>query len=179
MKKVLFYNFFPTKAEEEAAKAQNSVHKVTPVCVVEIRDWLPPPPVDFWIEKVVSFNHIATRKLYLTHNETFEYVFRYWTVENASKIVVGNRLYVMIMDITDTNSPIAYQGLNVFFERGAHIDYYALGCKDLLEKKVFHLGDEIGLRWNKELGLFQLKVIKKYQGDDGGSSTDDSICLRI
>ncbi|KAB1225505.1 hypothetical protein CJ030_MR1G018602 [Morella rubra] len=114
MEKVLFYNFFPTKAEEEAAKAQNSGHKVTP-CVMEIRDWQPFPPVDFWIQKVVSFNHIATRKLYLTHNETFEYVFRFWTLENAPKIVVG---------------------LNVFSERG-HIDCYALGWKDLVENKVF------------------------------------------
>ncbi|KAB1225504.1 hypothetical protein CJ030_MR1G018603 [Morella rubra] len=179
MRKVIFYNFFPTKAEEEAAKARNSVHHVTPLYVVEIRDNRQPPPRldDAWIEKVVDLNSISTGKLYLSHHETFDHVFQHWTVEQATHIVAGNRMHVMIMDVTDGNGPMSYHGENVFFEKGPHCDSYALGCKDLFEKHVLHLGEEIGLRWSKELGLFQFQIIK-YQGENDRSGVGN-ICLKI
>ncbi|KAL3726270.1 hypothetical protein ACJRO7_031197 [Eucalyptus globulus] len=79
MAKIWFYNFIPTKAEEEAAKAQTMHYQVTRI-LVEINDigpgqFLADPNYPWLIRKAVGSSEIMTEKLMLSHNDIFHHTY--------------------------------------------------------------------------------------------------------
>ncbi|KAL9388971.1 hypothetical protein Peur_017576 [Populus x canadensis] len=80
MRKTFYYNFLPTKAEEDAVAARNVPYQVARA-VVEIRDWYPAPRIDpgnpWQIRKSITSNEVGTTKLTLPHDDMFEHVFRF------------------------------------------------------------------------------------------------------
>lgn len=61
MNKTFFYNFFPSKAEEEASKVNNTPHVVTWE-LVEMRDLYPTPTID-WNTNVRSRKTLSVTRL--------------------------------------------------------------------------------------------------------------------
>uniref|UniRef100_M1D885 Uncharacterized protein n=1 Tax=Solanum tuberosum TaxID=4113 RepID=M1D885_SOLTU len=103
LKKTLFYNFFPSKAEEEACKLNNTPHVVTQE-LIEIRDIYPPPKIDLensWqIKKKITHDEVIVGKLMIPFFETFEYILRYWTLDAAKSLENGCDVPVGVWDVT-------------------------------------------------------------------------------
>ncbi|CAM8940578.1 unnamed protein product [Rhodiola kirilowii] len=76
-KKTFFYNFFPTKLEEDHCRVTNRPHQVTK-SVIEIREAFPPPdPANPWrIRKTLTFGEVTNGQIFLSCNEVFDHVFR-------------------------------------------------------------------------------------------------------
>ncbi|KAK9285210.1 hypothetical protein L1049_024398 [Liquidambar formosana] len=166
MKKTFYYTFLPSKAEEVAAAAVETTgipHQINRV-LVEIRDLHPPPPTDpnnpWHIRKMLTSSDIQTGKLLLSHNDTFDHIFRYWTLDMANYVVMGNKLPVPVWDLTDDKNPIKYCSDNIFFEKGPH-ESYVLGWKDLVRNRFVNSGDEIRLYWEIRSSTFQLKFLRQ------------------
>lgn len=164
MTKTWYYNFIPTKAEEEAAKVQNMHYQVTRT-LVEINDISPVQlPVDpnypWLIRKAVGSGELRTGKLMLSHNDTFDHVFRYWTLEMCNHVVMGGRYLVTLVDFTDEKSPRAYQSEHTFLERGLN-ETYLLGWLDIVQSRIFNAGDEVGLLWDIRAQVFHFKLLRR------------------
>ncbi|KAK3188226.1 hypothetical protein Dsin_027787 [Dipteronia sinensis] len=163
MKKTFFYEFFPTKAAEDAAKARGVPYRVTRT-LIQIRDITPPPKFDpnnpWIIRKSVTTGEVMNGKLMLTHQATFEYIFRYWSMEICKHVIAGHKSYVIILDYTDGDNPKRLQGESVFFEGGGN-DTYFLGWMDLVRSRDVCPGDEIGLFCDKSTGMFGFKLLRK------------------
>lgn len=165
MKKTFYYNFFPTKEEEEAASSNpNSQPSRT---LVEINDVYPraqPDANDPWvIKKVLQPKEIQSRKLVLPYDDTFEHVFRYWTIDFVNIVLNGRICYT---SISDFNDPC---GLGRRYERdGVYLrqepnngDSFFLGWKELAQARLFNPGDEIGLYWDDMFKTFQFKLLRQ------------------
>ncbi|KAF3445636.1 hypothetical protein FNV43_RR10812 [Rhamnella rubrinervis] len=166
MKKTIYYNFFPTKAEEEAAKSNPKSQPLPRRTPVEIRDVYPqtlPDPNNPWlIRKVLRHEEIQSSKLVLSFNETFEHIFRYWSMDMVSNILKGKRFYVSIWDVSDVSGLARrYKSNDIFLEEEVNNggEFYYLGWKDLNEARNFNPGDEIGLFWDVNFGVFQFKLL--------------------
>ncbi|KAI6695047.1 hypothetical protein NL676_022757 [Syzygium grande] len=163
-RKTFYYNFMPTKAEEEAAKARNVPYQVTRT-LFEVNDISPPqlhpdPNYPWLIRKAVSNCEIVNGKLVLSHNDTFDHVFRYWTLETCNHVVMGGRYPVALVDFTDEKSPRRYQSDHTFLERGLN-ETYILGWFDIIRNRLFNAGDEVGLFWDVRSGAFHFKMLRR------------------
>ncbi|KAJ4833617.1 hypothetical protein Tsubulata_045207 [Turnera subulata] len=176
IRKTFYYNFLHSKAEEEAASARNVPHQVTRT-LVEIRDWYPQQQrridsnnpwhnrkrIDsnnpWHIRKRITTNEIVSGKLPLSHEETFEHIFRYWTLELANYVVSGNKCFVLLMDYTD-DPPQKFQSENIYFKNGAN-DTYVLGMFAVIRGNPLNPGDEVGLFWDVRTGTFGFKVLRR------------------
>ncbi|TMW98008.1 hypothetical protein EJD97_004645, partial [Solanum chilense] len=116
MKKTFFYNFFPSKSEEEACKVNNTQHIVTRE-LMEIRDLYPAP--------IIDLQNPWQIKKKITHDE----------------IVVG---MLMIQFFLDVNVPKKYDGGSVCL-RKVYSDDFALWCIELFKDREMGNGDAIGL----------------------------------
>ncbi|KDP41879.1 hypothetical protein JCGZ_26897 [Jatropha curcas] len=149
MRKTFYYNFLPTKAEEEAAVARKAQHHVSRT-IVEIRDWFAPArmdPTNPWqIRRAISRSEVATGEFLLSHEEMFEHVFRFWNVELANHLVQGNKCFVVLIDYSEENMPKTFQ--SSYVKNGAKNDTYLLGFVEVLRCRVINPGDEIGLFWD-------------------------------
>ncbi|XP_075101632.1 B3 domain-containing protein At5g26805-like [Nicotiana tabacum] len=158
MKKTFFYNFIPSKAEEEACKASNTPWVVTRQ-LIEIRDIYPPPVLDLknpWqIKKTVTYDEAVVGKLVLPFIDVFEYIFRYWTLDMANLVVSGHKVNVSLWDVTEENNPKKYDN---YFEMLPNDDY-ALVCLDLYKDRGLSVDDEIGLYWDPRSSTFVFKEI--------------------
>ena len=80
LKKTFFYNFFPSKVEEETCKLNNTAHVVTRE-LIEIRDIYPPPKIDLknpWqIKKKITCDEVIVGKPVIPFSDTFEYILQY------------------------------------------------------------------------------------------------------
>ncbi|KAI6695048.1 hypothetical protein NL676_022758 [Syzygium grande] len=164
MKKTFYYNFMPTKAEEEAAKARNVPYQVTRT-LFEINDISPPqlladPNYPWLIRKTIVNSEIMTGKLVLSHNDTFDHVFRYWMLETCNHVVMGGRYPVALVDLTDEKSPRRYQGKHTLLERGLN-ETYLLGWLDIVRNRLFNTGDVVGLFWDVRSGTFHFKMLRR------------------
>lgn len=164
MTKTWYYSFIPTKAEEEAAKAQNKHYQVTRT-LVEIHDigpgqLLADPNYPWLIRKAVESSEITTGKLVLSHNDMFDHVFRYWTLEMCNHVVEGGRYLVTLFDFTDEKKPRGYQSEHTFLERGLN-ETYLLGWLDIVQKREFNAGDEVGLFWDVRTEVFHFKLMRR------------------
>ncbi|WCJ40262.1 hypothetical protein M5689_021192 [Euphorbia peplus] len=150
MRKTFFYNFFPSKAEEEAEAARNAHHQVTR-SLIEIRDWNSGhrfDPTNPWqIRRVVTRNEIAMGEITLSHEEMLEYVLRSWKLESANHVVQGNKCMVVLMDYTEENMPKTYPNSYVK-AGGTNNECYVVGLADVFRGRVISAGDEIGLFWD-------------------------------
>ncbi|PHT58451.1 hypothetical protein CQW23_00814 [Capsicum baccatum] len=134
MKKTLFYNFFPSKVEEEAYKVSNTPWVATQE-LVEIRDIYHAPIINLensWqIKKRITRDEIILGKLVILFFESFEYILRYWTLDMAKSLVMNeNGMCVKVWDITKETKPKKYDGGNVCF-RKLYTDDYSLSCMRL------------------------------------------------
>ncbi|GAV89131.1 hypothetical protein CFOL_v3_32550 [Cephalotus follicularis] len=170
MKKTFYYNFFPIKTEEEAVIACNIPQQVTRT-LIEIRDMGPSSPYtnsdinDPWkIRKLITNNVLKTGKLRLSHEEMFDHVFRYWTLDMANKVVMGSKYFVTLLDYSDDHDntiiPKRYQTENTFFEK-AISDTYVLGFLDLVHSRLLNPGDEVGLLWDTRSTTFSFKLLRR------------------
>lgn len=184
MKKTFYYNFYPTKEEEleEAVKGGSSgdVARV----LVEIADihYQPPPPLIIsdprHIVRAISASEVMTGVLFLPFKETFEHVFRYWSMEEANIVVNGhNKFPVTVWDVTDYNlrPPMVYgKDHGIYFHKGHMDEYYVLACVDVIRNRRIKVGDEIGLAWDRSNGLmpgkFLFKLLSRVDGAKKGCS---------
>ncbi|KAA8526516.1 hypothetical protein F0562_008281 [Nyssa sinensis] len=136
MKKIFYYNLVPSKAEEDVAKITNIPFQGNRF-LVEIRDVYPPPPPDpnnpWQIRKRLTASDVVTGKLKLSHNETFDHIFRHWTLDMANYVIMGHKAPVVVWDVTDDVSP----------------------------KRLANPGDEVGLFWEMRNGAFQFKLLRR------------------
>ena len=166
MKKTFFYNFFPTKAEEEEAAKAGSSGANLPVRreVIEIRDFYPPPepdPANPWrIKKVVNNTDVLTGKLVLMHNDVFEHIFRFWSLEICNQVVNGNKVYVAVWDLTPEGGPVPYQNERIYFGKGPR-ETYILGWLDVVRNDRVRPRDEVGLYWDQKSGTFHMKILRR------------------
>ncbi|KAK4372781.1 hypothetical protein RND71_008165 [Anisodus tanguticus] len=126
MKKTFFYNFFPSKAEEEACEA-NKTPWVATRELIEIRDIYPAPKIDLenpWqIKKKIIHDEVVLGKLVVPFFETFEYILRYWKLDETKSLVNGYGICVNVWDITPENDPKKYEGGSVCFRKLYNDDY--------------------------------------------------------
>ncbi|KAJ9690983.1 hypothetical protein PVL29_013241 [Vitis rotundifolia] len=166
MKKTFYYNFFPTKAEEEEAAKSGSSDLNLPVKreLIEIRDFYPPPeadPANPWkIKKIVNNTDVLTGKLVLLQNDVFEHIFRYWSLDICNQVVKGNKVYTAVWDLTPESNPIQYQNENTYFGKGPR-DTYILGWLDVVRNAKVKSRDEVGLYWDQKTGTFHLKILRR------------------
>ncbi|PSR86754.1 B3 domain-containing protein [Actinidia chinensis var. chinensis] len=166
MKKTLYYNFIPTKAEEEECKATATPYNPSRD-VVELRDIYPLPvfdPLNPWpIKKVLMPAEVGSGRIVLSHSEAFNCVFRYWTAETTHHVVIGQKKKsVLVWDVTEENNPTSYISEDMFLEQvGPDCEYYVLGCTELVRDRRLNAGDEIGLFWDMKTVAFQFKVLRR------------------
>ncbi|KAL3505608.1 hypothetical protein ACH5RR_030990 [Cinchona calisaya] len=165
MKKTFYHNFMPSKEEEEeeASKATNTRLQTTRV-LVEINDVHPPPILDYnnpWnIKKKLIQYEVVARKFVISFTNTFDHIFRYWTLAMANHVVLGHRMSVVLWDATDEKNPKKYCGDTVYFEILPNDDY-VLACMDLFKDHSLNVDDEIGLYWDLRSSSFQFKLFLK------------------
>lgn len=162
MRKSCYYEFFPTKAVEQAAIASGKPYEVTKT-IVEIRDFGNPPQFDpknpWQIRKSVTGSDVYNGKLVLSHYEIFEHVFRYWTLDLCNYVDQGNQYLVIIADYTDEGNPKRFKSENIFVQ-GNH-DIYFLGWTDVVQSLHLQPGDEIGLFWDASSSTFGFKLLSR------------------
>lgn len=163
MKNTFYYNFLPTKAEEEACKANKTPYKVTRA-LVDMRDIYPPPLVDFqkpWqIKRTLTHYEAVTGRVVVSFIDTMEHVFRYWTLGMANGVVLGDKVNVILCDVTDQSNPKRYCSTDVFFERLPNDDFI-LACMELFKDRSLSVGDEIVLFWDPRVLNFQFKLLRR------------------
>ncbi|KAF3641221.1 putative agglutinin-2-like [Capsicum annuum] len=164
MKKTFFYNFFPSKVEEEACKVNNTPWIATQE-LVEIRDIYPAPTINLenpWqIKKIITRDEVILGNLVIPFFESFEYILRYWTLDVAKSLVINeNGMRVNVWDITKENEPKKYDGGNVCF-RKLYTDAYSLSCTGLFNDHILNVGDEIGLYWDPRSSSFMFKLFSQ------------------
>ncbi|KAG5607118.1 hypothetical protein H5410_028610 [Solanum commersonii] len=161
LKKTFFYNFFPSKEEEEACKLNNTPHVVTRE-LIEIRDIYPPPKIDLenpWQIKIkITSYEVEAGALLIPYIETFEYILRYWTLDLAKILVNGCGVCVQVWDVTTNNAPKKYEGERVYLWKLCNDDY-ALSCIELFNNNRLGIGDEIGLFWDPRSSNFMFKLL--------------------
>ncbi|KAM3248111.1 hypothetical protein T459_09165 [Capsicum annuum] len=161
MKKTFMYNFIPSKEEEEACKDSNIPWQVTR-SVVEIRDIYPTPVIDpqnpWQIKKVVTYFEEFAGRLVLPFADTFEHVFRYWTLDTVKFVTSGHKKDVDLWDVTEENNPKNCEGAYVQMMPSEN---YALVCVDLFTDHGLSVDDEIGLYWDPNSSNFKFKLVKK------------------
>jgi len=161
LKKTFFYNFFPSKAEEEDCKLNNTPHVVTRE-LIEIRDIYPPPKIDLensWqIKKKITHDEVIVGKLMIPFFETFEYILRYWTLDEAKSLENGCDVPVGVCDVTEENIPKKYEGGSVCLRKLYNDDFY-LSCIKLFNSRGLSVGNEIGLYWDPRSSSFIFKLL--------------------
>ncbi|KAM3397322.1 hypothetical protein P3S68_000834 [Capsicum galapagoense] len=164
MKKTFFYNFFPSKAEEEACNVNNTPWVATRE-LVEIRDIYSAPIInleDPWqIKKRITRDEVILGKMVIPFFESFEYILRYWKLDMAKSLVMSeNGMSVKVWDITKETEPKKYDGGNVCF-RKLYTDDYSLSCMGLFNDHRLNVGDEIGLYWDPRSSSFMFKLFSQ------------------
>ncbi|KAG5607082.1 hypothetical protein H5410_028574 [Solanum commersonii] len=139
LKKTFFHSFFPSKAEEEACRVNNTPYVVTRE-LVEIRDLYPASRIDMQnpcqIKKNITHDEIVVGMLMIPFFEMFEYILRYWTLDMAKSLEDGFR-----------NVPKKYEGGRVWI-RKVYSDDFSIWCNELFNYHRLGDGDEIGLYWD-------------------------------
>ncbi|WMV50948.1 hypothetical protein MTR67_044333 [Solanum verrucosum] len=161
LKKTFFYNFFPSKAEEEACKVNNTPHVVTRE-LVEIRDLYPAPKIilqnPWQIKKKITHDEIVVGMLMIPFFEMFEYILRYWTLEMAKTLENSCIVCVDMWDVTERNVSKKYEGGSVWL-RKVYNDDFALWCIELFKDRGLGDGDEIGLYWDPRFSCLVFKLL--------------------
>lgn len=168
--KTFYYNFFPTKEEEERERKRSGDREANfgrpggyGRMLIEMRDFYPPPVVDpsnpWVIKKTLNRNETDSGKLVLTCFDTFEHVFRYWPLSYANSAATGHRVGVAIRDVTPENYPRKFNEMDdgVYLEMGESDDFYLM-CKPLMKDRNWQVYDEIGLYWSCDKFCFMVRL---------------------
>ncbi|KAG5607125.1 hypothetical protein H5410_028617 [Solanum commersonii] len=131
LKMTFFYNFFPSKEEEEACKLNNTPY------IIKI--------------KITSYE-VEAGALLIPYIKTFEYILRYWTLDLAKILVNGCGVCVQVWD--------KYEGEGAYLWKLCNDDY-ALSCIELFNSSRLGVGDEIGLFWDPRSSNFMFKLLSK------------------
>ena len=163
MKKTFYHNFMPSKAEEEACKP-NDIRFQPSRVLVEIKDVYPPPVLDYhnpWkIKKTLIQYEVVTGKLVIPFTNTFDHIFRYWTLAMASHVVSGHKVSVVLWDVTDQSNPKRFSNDSIYFEMLPNDDH-VLACMDLFKGRSLSVDDEIGLFWDLRSSTLQFKLLRR------------------
>ncbi|CAA0809758.1 Putative B3 domain-containing protein [Striga hermonthica] len=167
MKKSYLYNFFPVKEDEEryaAAAASSAFGPRLQRMLVEIRDVHPPPeidPRDPWpIKKALNHYEIASGKVIVSFNDTFEHILRYWNFGMATNITVwGRKVAVLVWDVTNEKKPRSYDGSNVYFQMTPSGNCL-LTCGEMMNARNMKAEDKIGLCWENKNSCFHIKLFR-------------------
>lgn len=160
-KKTFYYNFVPTKAEEEALKARKaSGGLVDGRVLTEIRDLYPQPTIDpsnpWIIKKTLNQYEVVQGKLALSCNDAFEHVIRYWTFGMSNYVTMGYRIGVYLWDATDEENPRKYHGKDVYLQMMPNDDF-VLSCLDLFKK--LKVDDQVLVYWDCKNSCFKFKAL--------------------
>lgn len=160
MKKTLYYRFIPSKAQEEACNARKSPWQVRRG-VVEIRGVNEGVTAAAGAEmrRVLSREEVVTGRIVVPFTEAFEHVFQHWTLGLSKRVVKGEKVNVVIWDVTNRFKPKRYS-------KGVHIQIlgnqdYAVSCMDLFSELGLGANDNIGLVWDPRRSAFLLHLIHK------------------
>lgn len=172
MKKTLFYDFLPSKAVEDAERAQNIPHRVA-WQLIEIRDGHPLPASESrecpTLIKVIDELEVFTGKLSVLHHRAFDYVFRHWPMPIVQDILTGGEYRVKIFDSTDydrgsgNDSEIMspwFCGENICFAKWRGMDHYFLNLGEVFRTRRIAVGDVIHCSWDTQRECFVLKVVR-------------------
>ncbi|GLT75504.1 hypothetical protein SLA2020_472230 [Shorea laevis] len=155
MKKTFYYNFFPTKVEEEAAAAHNVQYRVTRT-LIEIRDLEhhQASGVDPWrqiIRKSITASDVFMGKLSLSEQEMLD-LLRPCTLSKANSLLVGDRSCILY---DNTEGEVKY---HIDVERGSQ-DSYTLRCTSLFRNRNLAPGDQVGLFLDVSNEAFRFKIL--------------------
>ncbi|KAK4716180.1 hypothetical protein R3W88_014518 [Solanum pinnatisectum] len=161
LKNTFFYNFFLSKAEEEACKLNNTPHVVTRE-LIEIRDIYPPLKINsknpWQIKKKITRDEIILGKLVSTFCKTFEYILRYWTLDAAKSLENGYDVPIGVWDLTGENVPKKYEGESVCLKKLYNANF-SLSYIKLFNDRGLGDGDEIGLYWDPRSSSLMFKLL--------------------
>ncbi|KAK4428432.1 hypothetical protein Salat_1142800 [Sesamum alatum] len=165
-KKTFYYNFFPTKAEEESSKVSTVESRPAGLSyvMVEIRDITPPPVVDprnpWRIKKTLNHHEIDSGKLVLSWNDMFDHVLRYWPIGSANMIALGIRVGVAIWDVTQEEDPRKYEESDACLQLQLETkDCFVLACMALMKDRNLKVYDDVSLYWDPKKFAFQFKLL--------------------
>ncbi|KAL3637014.1 hypothetical protein CASFOL_019313 [Castilleja foliolosa] len=164
-RKSYYYNFFPKKEDEEMPPAANSTVLAPRLNrrLVEIRDVHPPPqlnPHDPWpIKKRLNHYEIATGKIILSFQDTFEHIFRYWHFPMCKYVtMLCRRIAVVVWDMTNEKFPRKYGRDDVLFQMTPS-EHSLLTCPEMMHDRKLKADDNIGLYWDPMEGVFRVKLL--------------------
>ncbi|KAG5607129.1 hypothetical protein H5410_028621 [Solanum commersonii] len=93
LQRPFFRDFFPSEAEEEACKVNNTPWLATRE-LVDIRDLYPAPKIDsentWQIKKKITHDEIFVGMMVIPFFKTIEYILRYWTLDMAKNLFPHN-----------------------------------------------------------------------------------------
>lgn len=171
MKRVLFRNFIPMKAEEEngtgAAKlgdggggSSSSKHGG----LVEIRVDSHFRPNSWSVNKVVTYDEINTEELKLSDHETLEKVFYNGVTSNNMNIFIVDKVGVSLWDVTEGVGNAMKRQSYLKIERSGKRDRsksFALGWKEIITTRHVEAGDEIALTCDNSSASFQFELLSR------------------
>ncbi|KAL8041080.1 hypothetical protein ABFS82_10G140400 [Erythranthe guttata] len=169
LKKTYYYNFFPTKGDEDSAAVAANPHPLGSRrnrMLVEMRDLYPPPVVDpnhpWQIKKTLNHYEISSGKIVISFNDTFEHILRYWNFCMANHIaILGHRVAVAVWDVTNEKKPKKYDGNEVYFQITPS-ENCILTCVGVMRDRNFKIDDYIGLYWDPKESNFRIKLFYSF-----------------
>ncbi|KAL8493453.1 hypothetical protein ACS0TY_024604 [Phlomoides rotata] len=162
VRKSYCYNFYPSRVEEEGGEPNTSITGSRyKRMLVEIRDVYPPPipnPHSPWqIKKIINHYEIASGKIIVSFNDTFNYILRYWNPCMADYLAIsGYRIGVTMWDVTNVNNPRKYKGEDIYLQITTS-ENYILTCMRMMRERNLKAGDQICIYWNTKAFCFILK----------------------
>lgn len=162
VRRAYYYNFYPSRAEEEAGVANSSVTGGRyRRMLVEIRDVHMPPlynPHHPWqIKKSLNHFEVASGKIIVSFNDTFQHILRYWNLCMANHLAIfGHRVAIVLWDFTVDKNPRKHKGNDVYFQITPG-ENYILTCMGMMRERNLKVGDKIGLYWDNKDSCFCVK----------------------
>ncbi|KAL6573327.1 hypothetical protein OROHE_001786 [Orobanche hederae] len=163
-KKAFYYNFFPTKAEEDFLKSRrrDPVRISHDRILFEMRDIYPPravDPDDPWvIKKTLSRYESVFGKIIFTCSDTFEHVIRHWALGIANYIAHGQRVGVTLWDVTEEENPRKYQNYGFYLQMMVNGEC-VLSCMELMKDRELKVDDVVYLYRDIKTSSFKFKVV--------------------
>uniref|UniRef100_A0A7N0TX43 Uncharacterized protein n=1 Tax=Kalanchoe fedtschenkoi TaxID=63787 RepID=A0A7N0TX43_KALFE len=168
MKKIIFYEFMPTKMREDYCKMNNI--RPNRKWLKEMRDMDPPPQTDpdnpWRIRKALTAIEVAMKKIIVTEKQAVDHIFRYWSFEMANHAFLGRDAFreLVIWDVTalPVGEPVKVCSASTFFRKAPTSGNYSLGLGDLVERRGLGPLDEVGLYWEPTQSAFFFKLLRRH-----------------
>ncbi|OVA16752.1 hypothetical protein BVC80_1543g207 [Macleaya cordata] len=162
-----YYNFVPTKVQEEKGEASgNFPLQPFSVELVEVRDD-PPHVLDLFnqweIKKVLTAVDVGILGgLVLGQEQVYNHIFRYWNRELVWNLIGGaQQIPILIRDL-DTKTEY-----NLYFKKSTMDDCFVISTfwnRDFVYRRDLKEGDMIGMYWHPSSSSFCFSVLKRAGG---------------